>query len=361
MKKYIIIGIIAFIIGVVAGFLFIKIGTSPVNKKDNHEIRVTIDRGDSRSKVAKKLSDAGLVRNKLAATLYINLNRSKKIYSATYAFDKTMSLKQILAKIDRQEKVDDRVSITLKFIPGKRITDYANTIADFVNKYQEPKVKLTKEDIIKEINDKEYVKSLIQKYWFLTDEVLDSEIYYALEGYLQPDTYQFFTTTTVKEIIERMLDQTSKKLEPFKDDIKNSGFTVHEILSMAGIIEKEANSDQDREKVSQVIHKRLDLKMSLGMDVTAYYAAKAELTEPYYKSWSSLPSKYNTRNPNNIGLPIGPICNPSISSIKAALNPSKTNYLYFYADIRPGSSTLGEVFFAEDYAGFVNIQKKLGV
>lgn len=361
MKKFLIILVSAFIVILVVGFLFVKLGTSPVNKKDTEEHRITISRGDSRTTIAKKLAKEGLVKNKLAAIIYINLNRGKNVYSATYSFNKSMSLKEILTKIDKQEKVDDRVAVNLKFVPGKRITDYASTIADFVNEYQDPAVKVTKDDIMKEICDKDYVKSLIDKYWFLTDSILDSEIYYPLEGYLQPETYQFFTTSTVKEIIERMLDQTDKKLTPLKEDINKSGFTVHEILSMAGIIEKEANSDTDRAMVSQVIHKRLNLKMALGMDVTAYYAAKAELTEPYYKSWSSLPSKYNTRNPNNIGLPIGPICNPSLSSIKAALNPSKTNYLYFYADIRPGSSTLGQVFFAEDYAGFIEIQKKLGV
>ena len=98
--------------------------------------------------------------------------------------------------------------------------------------------------------------------------------------------------------------------------------------------------------------------MNLGMDVTAYYAAKVEQTKenPYMYAWNFLPSKYNTRNKDNIGLPIGPICNPSISSIKAALNPSNTNYVYFYADI-----DTGKVYFANDYAEFIEIQRKLGV
>ena len=358
MKKILIIVLSVLILIIVAGVIFVKVGTTAVNKKDNHEIRVTIDRGDSRTTVAKKLADAGLVKNKLAAILYININRSKNIYSATYAFNKTMSLNQILTKINKQEKVDDRVIINLKFVPGKRITSYAETIAEFVNEYQDPVVEVTKDDIINEINDKEYVKTLIDKYWFLTDEVLDGEIFYALEGYLQPETYQFYTTSTVKEIIERMLDQTNKKLTPLKEDIKKSGYTVHEILSAAAIIEKEANSEKKKKKVAQVIYTRIAKKMNLGMDVTAYYAAKVEQTKdnPYMYAWNFLPSKYNTRNKDNLGLPIGPICNPSLSSINAALNPSDTNYLYFYADINTG-----KVYFAEDYAGFMKIQKDLGV
>ena len=356
MKKYIIIGISVIVVLILSGILFVKLGTAPVNKKDTTPIVFEIKAGDSRSTIINNLSKKGLIKNKLAGTIYINISRGKNLQAAKYSLNKSMSLKDILNKFDKGEKYDDRVAVNLKFVPGKRITDYAQTIADFINEYQDPAVKVTKEDIIKEINDPAYVKTLIDKYWFLTDEVLDQEIYYALEGYLQPETYQFYTTATTKEIVERMLQATDQKLKPLENEIKNSGFTAHQILSMAAIIEKEANSDSDRAMVSQVIHKRLELKMALGMDVTAYYAAKADLTEPYMKYWSNLPSKYNTRNINNVGLPIGPICNPSISSIKAALHPSSTSYVYFYADM-----STGKVYFAEDYAGFMEIQKKLGV
>ena len=356
MKKYIIIGISVIVALILSGILFVKLGTAPVNKKDTTPVVFEIKAGDSRSTIINNLSKKGLIKNKLAGTIYINISRGKNLQAAKYSLNKSMSLNDILNKFDKGEKYDDRVAVNLKFVPGKRITDYAQTIADFINEYQDPAVKVTKEDIIKEINDPAYVKTLIDKYWFLTDEVLDQEIYYALEGYLQPETYQFYTTATAKEIVERMLQATDQKLKPLENDIKNSGFTAHQILSMAAIIEKEANSDSDRAMVSQVIHKRLELKMALGMDVTAYYAAKSDLTEPYMKYWSSLPSKYNTRNINNVGLPIGPICNPSISSIKAALHPSSTSYVYFYADM-----STGKVYFAEDYAGFMEIQKKLGV
>jgi UPF0755 protein len=356
MKKLLIIGVSILILFFAGTFIFVKVGTKAVDKNDTKEILFTINNGDSRNTIIKNLNDAGLIKNKLSAIIYINIHRGLNLQAATYQLDRSMSLKQILTKFDKGEKYDDRKVINLKFVPGKRITDYAKTIADYLNEYQDPAVKVTKEDVINKINDPSYIKTLIDKYWFLTDEVLDSEIYYALEGYLQPETYQFYTTADINDIITKMLDATSEKLTPLKDEISKSGYTVHEVLSGAAIIEKEANSDEDRAMVSQVIHKRLDMKMALGMDVTAYYAAKAELTEPYYKSWSNLPSKYNTRNINNVGLPIGPICNPSISSIKAFLNPSNTNYVYFYADMKTV-----KVYFSEDYAGFVEIQEKLGV
>lgn len=358
MKKTLIIVSSLLFLFIVAGVIFIKVGTGPVNKKSKTEVIFEIKNGESRNTIVKNLKNADLVKNKLAATIYINMHRGYNLQAAKYSLNRSMSLKEILTKFDNGDKYDDRVAIKLQFVPGKRLTDYAQIIADFKNKYQDPAVKVTKEDIINEINDKEYVRSLIDKYWFLTDEVLDSEIYYALEGYLQPETYQFYTTATTKDIVERMLNATDQKLKPLEDDIKNSEHTVHEILSAAAVIEKEANSDEDRAKVAQVIYKRISIGMNLGMDVTAYYAAKVEQTidNPYMYAWNFLPSKYNTRNKNNLGLPIGPICNPSISSIKAALHPSNTNYLYFYADINTG-----KVYFAEDYNGFMQIQKNLGV
>ncbi len=358
MKKMLLIIIpITLVLFFIAALTFIKLGTGAVSKKNDKEIIFEIHAGDSRNTIVKNLKTAGLVKNKLAATIYINLHRGYNLQAAKYSLNRTMTLKEILTKFDKGEKYDDRVAVSLKFVPGKRLVDYAQTIADFKNKYQDPVVKVTKEDIINEINDSEYIKTLINKYWFLTDEVLNSEIYYALEGYLQPETYQFYTTATTKDIIERMLNATDKKLKPLESDIKNSGHSVHEILSAAAVIEKEANSDEDRAKVAQVIYKRISIGMNLGMDVTAYYAAKVEQTidNPYMYAWNFLPSKYNTRNKDNLGLPVGPICNPSLSSIKAALHPSDTNYLYFYADINTG-----KVYFAEDYNGFIQIQKNLG-
>ena len=350
--------IVPLVLFFIAGVLFVKLGTRAVDKKNDDPVIFEIKPGQSRNDIVKDLKKADLVRNQVAATLYINLHRGYNLQAAKYELNRTMSLKEILKKFDSGDKYDDRVAVKLKFVPGKRLVDYAQTIADFMNDYQDPMVEVTKEDVISQIDDKEYVKTLIDKYWFLTDEVLDSEIYYALEGYLQPETYEFFTDATPRQIVEKMLDTTDKRLTPLKADIKNSGYTVHEILSAAAVIEKEANSDEDRTKVAQVIYKRIEKGMNLGMDVTAYYAAKVEQTieNPYMYAWNFLPSKYNTRNANNLGLPIGPICNPSLSSIKAALNPSDTDYLYFYADIKTG-----KVYFAEDYNGFIQIQKNLGV
>ena len=248
-----------------------------------------------------------------------------------------------------------------------------------IRKYGKDNFKI---DLIEECDNS--ILSEREKYWISFYNSIDKSIgYNSTLGGEGGDTFTYQSKERQKEIsAKKSQSMTGKSRKPLTIEQRkriseghlgqvawNKGLTketdefgkviINDLpIGKYYIIEKEANSDEDRAKVSQVIYSRIAKKMNLGMDVTAYYAAKVEQTKdnPYMKSWNYLPSKYNTRNVNNLGLPIGPICNPSISSIKAALYPAKTNYLYFYADINTG-----KVYFAEDYAGFIKIQKDLGV
>ena len=151
---------------------------------------------------------------------------------------------------------------------------------------------------------------------------------------------------------------TNEKLMPLKESIENSNYSVHEILSMAAIIELEAVSESDRQTVSQVIYKRLKEGMSLGMDVTTYYAVKKEMGTGLTKTDLTTISPYNTHasNTSMFGrLPVGPICNPSLMSINAVFNPTDTDYLYFYADIKTGM-----VYFTKTLEEHKKIIKEVG-
>ena len=133
-------------------------------------------------------------------------------------------------------------------------------------------------------------------------------------------------------MLENILDNTESKLEPFKSQLQNGTYTTHQILTLASIVELEAVSDADRAMVAGVLYNRLNDGWSLGCDATTYYAAKKSMTEKLTQSDLTACNGYNTRCTSMIGLPVGPIDNPSISSIKAALNPTKNNYYYFVAD-----------------------------
>ena len=204
----------------------------------------------------------------------------------------------------------------------------------------------TKQDVFDLLEDDEYIKSLIDEYWFLEDEVTNKDIYYPLEGYLYPETYTFKNEdVTVKEIFKVLLDQTDKVLTEYKAQIKKSGCTVHQILTVASIIELECKNEDDKAKVSSVIYNRINSNMSIGSDVTTYYAIKVDMGErDLYTKEINTYNPYNTRGPNMEGkLPVGPISTVSETSIKAALNPTKTDYLYFVADSN------GKVYFGKTY------------
>ena len=334
-KKIIIIGLLIAVLALFITSLYFY-GLTPV-KSESEKVIFRINSGTSTKEIIDNLVSEKIIKSKISSFIYLKVHRNFILKAGTYELDRNDSTRDIFRKINAGDIYDDSIKIT--FNEGKRITHYATLINENFG-YNE-------NDVISTINDEVYLKELINKYWFLTDEILNDKIYYALEGYLFPDTYSFKKDSSIKSIIETMLDNTNKKLSNYKSDIENSSYSIHQILTMASIIENESMFDEDRSGVSQVIYKRLKLNMSLGMDVTTYYAVKKDLSETLTKSDLNSYNDYNTRNTSFIGLPVGPICNMGIKSIEAALKPSDTNYLYFYADIKTG-----KLYFAENMTEF---------
>lgn len=345
-KKGIIIvsSLIIVLIGFFVG-LFIY-GLTPVSDK-SEKVNFTIKSGESKITVVKKLKDAGLSKSELALFVYVFFHSDMNLQAGTYELDRNMSAKEILYIISTGKIIDEREVFKVTFVEGKRLKAYVKLISEKFN--------FSEEDIYNVINNEEFLKKLIDKYWFIDETILKSELIYPLEGYLFPSTYEFYSDATIESIIYRMLDEMGKKLESYKNIMTEKNMNTHEVLSMASIIEKEALTAEDRKTVSQVIYKRLELKMSLGMDVTTYYAVQKELTDGLSYNDLSSDSPYNTRNNNLIGLPVGPICSPSLESIDAVFNPSETNYIYFYADL-----ATGKVYFSETYQDFLKYKQELG-
>ena len=275
------------------------------------------------------------------------MHHKLNMQAGTYYLNRNMSLKEIIDGLNAGKTNRLAKTISVTFVEGKTVLDYADVITENFG--------YSPEEIKKVIENKDFLKELIKQYWFLDDTILDEEIYYGLEGYLFPDTYEFYEDATIEDIIIRMLANMESKLEPYKSEIEASKYSAHEILTMASIIEKEAVTKEDRKKVSQVIYKRLGINMSLGMDVTTYYAAHKSLKENLTNIDLNSDSPYNTRNINLVGLPIGPICNPGIESIDSALHPSDTSYLYFYADLESQ-----QVYFAETQEEFLKFKREIG-
>ena len=186
------------------------------------------------------------------------------------------------------------------------------------------------EELIAKWADKNYLKELIDKYWFLTDSILSDDIMYPLEGYLYPETY-FITeeNPTMESVTEIMLDMMDSALSSRKSQIESSGFTVHEVLALSSVVEREAsNVKEEMPKVAGVFINRMNKGMNLGSDVTVCYAngkTSLELTQ----SELNIDSKYNTRK--YAGLPVGPICAVNGDAMDSVLDYEKSDYLFFFA------------------------------
>lgn len=307
--------------------------------KTSEIVKINIESGTSTKEIVNDLAKSRLIKSKIATLIYLKLNRNIIIQAGTYELDRNLSVKEIFEKFNNGKTIKN--TITLTFVEGKRITDYAKVIHE--------KLGYTEDEIYKIINNQEYLKELIKKYDFLDDSILNSDLYYPLEGYLFPATYEVYKNESIKSIIEKMLAKFGEVLDNYSAAINASKYSLHEILTMASIIENETMVKEDRPIVSQVIYKRLDMNMALGMDVTTYYGAHKALSEVLTPSDLNSKNAYNTRNTSFVGLPAGPISNPSEDSIKAVFSPSSTSYVYFYADKN------GKLHFASTYAEFQDL------
>lgn len=290
---------------------------------EKDKVTIVIENGTSSRGVVDKLYEADLVKNKYCGYIYLKLNKELMLQAGTYELDRGMSFQEIMEKINNGEALENSIDIT--FIEGKRLVNYVKVISD--------NFPYTEDEILAKLSDKVYLQELIDDYWFLTDEILNDNLYYALEGYLYPDTYRFNKESTIDTIVRKMLNETDKVLSEYKTVAKND-YTIHEILTMASIVELEGSNSNDRAGVAGVFFNRLEGGWSLGSDVTTYYAARVEMSErDLWQYEIEEVNHYNTRPAAMAGkLPVGPICSPSKDSISATMKPTKHDYYFFVAD-----------------------------
>ncbi|HOO67900.1 MAG TPA: endolytic transglycosylase MltG, partial [Bacilli bacterium] len=312
------------------------------NNTDSVDKEITIEYGMTVDDILSALKSNNLIRNELFTKLYIKLE-NLNLQAGIYEFNSNMSSIKIINMISNGD-VTDKYQINLTFKEGENIVDYASVIAENTNN--------TEEDVYSLLDDSEYIDSLISEYWFLTDEIKDGDIYYPLEGYLFPETYRFNDVdVTIEEIFNTMLNQTNIILTKYKSEIESSDYTVHELLTLASIVELEGLYDDDRAMLAGVFYNRLNSGWSLGSDVTTYYAVQKDMGEYPILSAADIAydSPYNTRLSSMAGkLPIGPIANPGEVSIKAVIEPTDSDYYYFIANC-----TTGETIFSKTNAEHV--------
>ena len=350
------LGVISIIIlGIVGACVFYNIGLSPLEKTsgdtDKKVVRIEIKEGMGLSQIANLLEKEGIIRSADIMKIYSKLNNIKGLQAGRYDLSPEDDTKTIISQIVNGNIADDSVKIT--FIEGKNMRYIAKTIAENTTN--------TEKDVFDLLKNESYIDSLIEKYWFITDEIKQKEIYYPIEGYLLPDTYAFKSEDiSVKDIFNVILDFTEKFLNEYKDEIENNNLTVHQLLTMASLAELEGKSLEDRKEIIGVFFNRLDIGMPLGSDVSTYYAFKVDMGDRDLTAKElNTENPYNTRGPGMSGkIPIGPICNPSKIAIEAALDYTETDAYYFVADKN------GKVYFTknnDEHIKMINKLKKEGL
>ena len=303
-KLIIIIGVILVIIILLISLYFY--GLTPVSKESD-TITFTITSGESKPDIIDALDKEGLIKSKVSAYIYVAIHRNLNLQAGDYELSPNMSLEEILNKFHDGEIITEDNTFDLTFVEGRRLVRYADTIASATN--------TPSEEVIEVLSDPEYLNELIDEYWFSS-------------------TYELYNGSSIKDIVKRMLDGMNAVLSNYQEEIEKSNYSIHELLTLASIVEVEGSTSRDRAGVAGVFYNRLESGWSLGSDATTYYAAGVEFSErDLYVSEINDINAYNTRPAAMAGrLPVGPICSPSEESIEAVLNPEDHDYYFFVAD-----------------------------
>lgn len=294
---------------------------APTDSQNQEVVSFSVKSGSSLSAVSKNLEAAGLIHNHTVFKYMADfMGMGQKIQSGDYELTRAMSATEILDQLISGDGKPLTMKITI--IPGWTVEDVANYLVEI-------KVLSSTDEFLSLCKSGEAYNG----YYFI-EEVMKtgtvSQRKYALEGYLSPNTYEIYTSSSADTLIKRLLTQTEAAyLSGYDERAQELGLTMDEVFTLASMIEKEAKTS-DFAKVSAVFHNRLKAGMTLGSDVTVKYASGSQKMS-LNDSDLAVDSPYNTYT--HKGLPVGPICNPSMDAVVAALYPDEQyvaqKYLYF--------------------------------
>jgi UPF0755 protein len=275
---------------------------------------IVIEKGSTPNQIIARLAAEGVLPSATAIQIYLRtFGDAGALKAGEYQFESPISPMQVLKEL---EKGEDRTT-KLTIPEGFTRFDIAKRIAQ--NFPQNPPM------------DDKAVLLLMDDITLVKDIAPDAK---NLEGYMYPSTYSFPKETTAKDIVKKMVEQFRRIWKPeWSDQAKALGRTPQEIVTIASLIETESGVESERPIVASIIYNRLNRSIPLGIDQTVVYIAKMEnrWDGTINRSDLDVDSPYNTRKYG--GLPPGPISSVSESAVKAALNPAKTDYIYYVRNV----------------------------
>ncbi len=309
------------------GFLFVSYRADNSTGRATESRQVTIEKGDDVRVIAKKFKEQELISGEIYFIYYAwTREMAKKLVAGEYEIEPKLKIPEIIRLLVEGETKPDHVKMT--FPEGWTAEDMAKRLNE---------KNLPGDEFLKIVMDPP--AEIVSQFAFLKDKPAEA----SLEGYLFPDTYFFFFEETAQNIVLRMLKNFDAKLSPnLRVQIEKKDKDIFEMITMASIIESEVRTGSDRKIVSGIFWNRIGIGMALQSDATVAYALGGEKKVQHNADDINISSPYNTYRFK--GLPPGPVSNPGISSIDAAINPTETDYMYFLNNPKTGETFFSVTF-----------------
>lgn len=313
---------------------YITSSLEPLNAKSDKKIEVVIPNGSSNKEIGEILEKDKVIKSGMVFNYYTKFNNLTGFQAGTYQFAASMALSEISKALKDGDVAEKEAQARITIPEGYDIDQIADVVAK--------KTSFSKNDFLTTISDNDFFQTLLTAYPNLLQSAAEAtDVRYRLEGYLFPATYNYYENMTLKELVASMVAKTDSIMSKYYTQIKQKNLSVHEVLTLASLVEKEGVKEDDRKNIAQVFFNRIAADMPLQSDISILYSL-GEHKEDVTIEDTQVDSPYNLYN--NTGYGPGPFDNPSEQSIQAVLNPTANNYYYFVADM-----TTGKVYFSATY------------
>ena len=321
------------------GLSYAKSALQPVDPNSKQYVRVQIPDGANTQQIGSALEKSGVIKNGLVFTVYAKYKNYTELKSGYYNLQKSMSVEDVIKELQKGGTPEPQeVTLAELTIPeGYTLEQIAHTVGQLQGEFKEP---MTAEAFMAKVQDETFIAQEVAKYPNLLESLpaKDSGVRYRLEGYLFPATYAIKESTTIESLIDNMLAAMDKNLSPHYAAIKEKNLTVNELLTIASLVEKEGAKTEDRKLIAGIFYNRLNQNMPLQSNIAILYAEgklgqNISLADDAAID-TSIDSPYNVYT--KVGLMPGPVDSPSLDAIESSINQTKSDYLYFVANVQDG-------------------------
>ena len=330
--------------GAYFGYQYVQSSLQPVDASSKQYVTVQIPEGANVQTIGSTLEKSGLIKHGVIFAFYAKYKNYSDLKSGYYNLQKSMSTEDIIHELQKggTAEAQEPALANLTIPEGYTIDQMAQAVGQLQGEFKEP---LTAEAFLAKVQDDNFISQEVAKYPSLLESLptKESGVRYRLEGFLFPATYSIKESTTIESLIDEMLATMDKTLAPHYSAIKSKNLTVNELLTIASLVEKEGAKTEDRKLIAGVFYNRLNLGMPLQSNIAILYA-QGKLGQNISLADdagidTSINSPYNVYTKS--GLMPGPVDSPSQDAIEASINQTKSDNLYFVANV-----TDGKVYYA---------------